>query len=395
MSTSRNLELAAGSRERLDNIDALRALAVLAVMLFHYTARYPLDYVYFRQPVWRASYGYMGVELFFIISGYCIYMTATHCASVAQFWSRRISRLQPAYMAAILITFLVVAQYGLPGRQFIGLAALANVVWLNGINLAPNIDGVYWSLIVEIKLYLFFGVVFFGLRKLGSPVLCWTVLCVFGAAIAEWDMRMNGSAISTSTQMMATFVFPHSLFFLMGMLIYRWQSTAALLKVLAVTAFAWACYRMGRNWTECAILFALFPLSKLVLDWKTLWVPSPIVFVGFISYPLYLIHQNVGIVIIRQTAWDIPSEYGRIALAIAIVIALAALVSFTVEHRFRKMLERPIEAILSFVVKLPVLMITLPMRLLRPAAAVRPVPEVLQHQSEDGRQGTDRALGLQ
>src|SRR5262245_54128359 len=97
------LTVLAGSHDRLDNIEALRALAVLAVMLFHYTARYPPQYLSFSQPVWPVTYGSMGVDLFFIISGYCIYMTATHCPGVAAFWARRISRLQPAYMAAILI----------------------------------------------------------------------------------------------------------------------------------------------------------------------------------------------------------------------------------------------------------------------------------------------------
>ena len=54
------LALLSGGKDRLDNIDALRALAVVAVMLFHYTARYPLQYVRYNDPVWAASYGFMG-----------------------------------------------------------------------------------------------------------------------------------------------------------------------------------------------------------------------------------------------------------------------------------------------------------------------------------------------
>src|SRR3977135_1570584 len=88
------LTVLSGSRDRLDNIEALRAFAVLAVMLFHYTAKYPLQYLSFAQPVWPVTYGFMGVDLFFIISGYCIYMTAAHCSGLALFWARRISRLQ-------------------------------------------------------------------------------------------------------------------------------------------------------------------------------------------------------------------------------------------------------------------------------------------------------------
>ncbi len=166
-----SLSVVSGAHDRLDNIEALRALAVVAVVLFHYTARYSLPYSHFNYPVWNATYGYLGVELFFIISGYCIYMTATHCPGVARFWARRISRLQLAYMAAILMTFIVVSRYGLPRREVDGLTALANMVWLNGIGLVRHVDGVYWSLIVELKLYLLFGLIFFGLKGRGDPML--------------------------------------------------------------------------------------------------------------------------------------------------------------------------------------------------------------------------------
>jgi peptidoglycan/LPS O-acetylase OafA/YrhL len=120
-----------------------------------------------------------------------------------------------------------------------------------------------------------------------------------------------------------------------------------------VLTFAWGCVLGGRDWTERAVFFALLPLAKVVLDWKTLRVPAPIIYTGFISYPLYLLHNNIGLVVIRETAQAIPSEYGRIALAIAVSLLLASFVSFTVEHRFRRWLERPIAFLLDLVIGLP------------------------------------------
>src|SRR5262249_41458413 len=110
----KSLVALSGSRERLDNIELLRALAVLAVVLYHYTAEHPLNYMRYAAAPWPVTYGFMGVELFFIISGYCITMTAGHCRGLALFWARRLSRLWPAYIAAIAITFFVVKTYGLP-----------------------------------------------------------------------------------------------------------------------------------------------------------------------------------------------------------------------------------------------------------------------------------------
>src|SRR3954469_19768450 len=207
--------------ERLENIEALRALSVLGVMLFHYTARYPLQYLGFAEPVWPVTYGYMGVELFFVISGYCIYMTATHCRGLALFWARRFSRLQPAFMASIVLTFVIVRYFQLPDRQVDIVAAIANMFWLPAFRLTLPVDGVYWSLMVELKLYILFGLVYFGLRRRGDPLLWWTVLFLAGAAIRQCDLIFNGAQFTRSTYTIGTFAFPYSGFFLLGMLFYR------------------------------------------------------------------------------------------------------------------------------------------------------------------------------
>lgn len=344
----KSFELKAGSHERLDNIDALRALAVVAVMLTHYTVRYAPDYLGYAQPVWPAVYyGDNGVQLFFIISGYCIYMTAMRCPGVAEFWIRRITRLQPAYMAAILITFATVSLFGLPGREVSASSALGNMIWLNAFHLTPSVDGVYWSLIVELKLYILFGLVFFGLKNRIDPILCWSIFGFAGCAVSVFDDMMAGSLIDRYTFSLATFVFPFSGFFLLGMLIYRWSSTPFWIKSLAIAFFLISCLNAARNLVDLAVLVSMFPLATLVLGWKTMRVPSAILFVGFVSYPLYLLHNNVGIVVIRETAQLIPSAHGRIALAIAISLALAAFLSFTIEHRFRKRLERFLETALE------------------------------------------------
>lgn len=338
---------------RFENIEALRALAVVAVMLFHYTAAYAPEYLNFTQAAWPASHGYIGVELFFVISGYCIYMTAERCRSLALFWARRFSRLQPAFMASIALTFCIVTYFHLPDRQVDLTAAIANMFWLPMFRVAPPVDGVYWSLMVELKLYFFFGLVFFAVRKRGDPLAWWTVLCLAGAILRNLDVTMNGGQITRATFSFGTFVFPYSGFFMLGMLFYRWQSTPLWLKLLAVPAYALCCIGATESTTGRLLMFALLPLCKFMLDWKSLRVPRPVVFIGFISYPLYLLHNNIGVVVIRETAMLVPWNCGRIALAIAVSIALAALVSVAVEHRFRRRFEEPLARALGFVLGLP------------------------------------------
>src|SRR3954466_2589137 len=99
------------ARSRLAALDGLRLLAAFAVLSFHYTG--------IRTPFWGAPahvvfpslnqvtrYGYLGVELFFIISGFVILMTA-YGRSIESFSASRVARLFPAYWTAILLTFLL------------------------------------------------------------------------------------------------------------------------------------------------------------------------------------------------------------------------------------------------------------------------------------------------
>ena len=167
------------------------------------------------------------------------------------------------------------------------------------------------------------------------------------------DRHSFGGSVQDWSQDFATFVFPASAFFLMGMLIYRWAETPAVTRLFAIAVFAGVCCLYGPGWKERIILIALFPLAKLALDRKSLTVPAPLVFVGFVSYPLYLLHQNIGVVALRQLAPYISSEYARIAVAAAISLALAALIGVAVEHRFRKPLERASERLFSAIVALP------------------------------------------
>lgn len=125
--------------ERLRQIDALRGLAVSAVLLFHFC--------YLNNPhgmtPFKASWGHYGVELFFIISGFVIYMTLSRSPDVVQFAISRISRLYPAYWAGVKLTSLV-AQFDThpPGP----LSVAANLSMMHFFVDARSIDNSYWTL---------------------------------------------------------------------------------------------------------------------------------------------------------------------------------------------------------------------------------------------------------
>jgi peptidoglycan/LPS O-acetylase OafA/YrhL len=188
---------------RLVSIDALRGAAALAVVLYHAAHKG----VFNPEParVWAGawewltlgpfSFGYVGVYLFFVISGFCIHLKVAKSLATGKvteidfraFWKRRLRRLYPAYFAALLL-YLAVA-WGWNGD----LNLKTNLFWdltshlLLIHNLDPrtvfSLNGVFWTLALEEQLYLAYFLLLWLRRKHG-----WTraLLICAGVRLAWW-----------------------------------------------------------------------------------------------------------------------------------------------------------------------------------------------------------------
>ena len=153
-------------------MDAIRGIAVWLVVLYHAYARYehfPYGFEYASFPLLK--YGYLGVELFFLISGVVILMTLERSRSFINFLYKRWLRLFPA-MAIVTLLFYVgyylfcekwIPYYNLlPGLTFTEPYFYKKLLHIDTIKaLSPS----FWTLFVEVKFYAIFGGVFFLLRK--------------------------------------------------------------------------------------------------------------------------------------------------------------------------------------------------------------------------------------
>jgi len=126
-------------RRRVWSLDVTRALAATAVFLFHYGA---------------LPFGYLGVELFFLLSGFVLTLPSRH-ESIYQFVWARCVRLYPAYWVALSLTLSAML---LKGERPSALTVAANATMLPAFLGMPYIDGVYWSLTEEIIFYLLVGI---------------------------------------------------------------------------------------------------------------------------------------------------------------------------------------------------------------------------------------------
>ncbi|WP_423409248.1 acyltransferase family protein [Heyndrickxia sp. MSNUG] len=141
-------------KERFYELDALRGLSALAVLFFHYTYFYEQSYGHVKNDYFLSfKYGSYGVHLFFMISGFVIFMTLINTKGLTDFIFKRIARLYPAYVFSVTLTYTFIVFIGLEGMNIsfkdylFNLTMFQSVIPGIGINL---VDGSYWSLGIEI-----------------------------------------------------------------------------------------------------------------------------------------------------------------------------------------------------------------------------------------------------
>jgi peptidoglycan/LPS O-acetylase OafA/YrhL len=146
--------------ERLKELDALRGIASVMVVMFHFSMGRPQS-----EPVLK--YFVTGVDLFFIISGFVIFMSLEHIRSVKEFAINRFTRLFPAFWLCLCLTFAFrifhTAWQGIPPETGIS-GLLANMTMFPFYFGQPELDGTYWTLAVEM-LFNFSWPWYFGLAS--------------------------------------------------------------------------------------------------------------------------------------------------------------------------------------------------------------------------------------
>jgi len=167
---------AIGQRERLPMLDVLRFFAALSVVFYHMTYRLNESALFtWLQPF--TKFGYLGVDVFFIISGFVILWSAVG-RSVPDYLISRVARLYPSFWVAILVTsatMLVIR----PERLQPLWAIAANFTMLPGYIVGNHyVDGVYWTLAVELKFYflILLALLFRQIEHIESWLRGWLVL---------------------------------------------------------------------------------------------------------------------------------------------------------------------------------------------------------------------------
>ena len=347
-------------KNRIQILDGFRALSILSVLLYHFFSRwtppqnsvslypYGSKYNYFE-------FGSVGVEFFFIISGFVIYFTLENTDNIKTFWIKRFIRLFPAMVFASVLTFgicvLFDRGYLFPNshslRNFIPSLSFINPTVFRYLHINVNyLNGSYWSLWPEVEFYLFSSVLYFlnkqnFFRNFIIASACLIVAHQF--LFKDEDLSMPG---------LLTFL-P---FFAMGAVFYQLWKTVHEGKKAGWLHYLGLAFFGGYMLLSIDIL-VIRGIYALMIGLFLVFIYAPrflgplnnpmITRIGTSSYFLYLIHQNIGVLLINK----LGGYFGPVLWLFPILVILGLMVF---SNWFTEKIEKKYSGILkSMLLKSP------------------------------------------
>jgi len=356
---------------RMPALDGVRGLAILLVMLLHFTDRTPAGDLANRVYVQIADIGWIGVDLFFVLSGFLITSLLLDAKGAPHyfrdFWARRVLRIFPAYYACLFF-WLIIAPLLLQPESVFSRNALAELhqsqawFWSYLSNWKIGLDGewtalgtsVYWSLAIEEQFYLVWPVVVLLASPRTLARIC--IALIVTALLARVSLAAAGAhpiLIYTNT------------FTRMDTL-----ATGALVAVIAHDSRSWASLQRYLGWFFGAALgalgviwaslgaFAEYHALMQTIGFTALCVlfgalvaraatpgdgrvtrafSTPVLrFFGKYSYAMYLFHETIAVFVVPRLGFGevhaIWAQLARVAVLTPLTV-IAALLSW---HLFEK-----------------------------------------------------------
>jgi FkbM family methyltransferase len=329
-------------KERFTYLDLLRGIAACSVAWFHVVQNNPRaiqNEAIYQSVDASSKYGFLGVTIFFVISGFIIPHSMAiwgyRLRDYFLFLWKRLLRLQIPFYASILIALIV----GYAAPHFPGFAGekpdftwpqvIAHILYLNPLTGHEWVMGIYWTLSVEFQYYLLIGLlmpIFLEWRQ------AWTLGILLGLDCLPFCSHLpslQSAEVSNGTELSC---FPHSAsFFAVGILLWLFS-----------------CKRFGRRLFAGMLAITLgcvvlqYPLSYVIAVILVIpifiWpppVPKLFIWLGTISYSVYLVHYIVGMRFSRLLMRFCHSDAERVLAylgAFVISIACSALFFWMIER---------------------------------------------------------------
>lgn len=340
-------------------------MAALAVVLYHYTSRAygednlsPIPYERLRQVT---QYGYLGVQLFFIISGYVV-LLSVQGKTVRQFFVSRVQRLYPAFWVAATLTFLVVRIWGTGPDDSLSAPLLhagigqylLNMTMLHEFLGYGSIDQAYWTLTVEISFYFII-----------SLLVAYKLMPHLNLVIGLWlAYAVVAPSLQDTGEFFSHLLFPqHAPFFIAGMLFYLLQKPTGrtrlrycllLLTYAVAVRYSWlAMANPLRSDASVSVVMAIITAFFLLMGLvafgqinfsRQAWLAK----LGALTYPLYLLHGHIGYVAFHRIGYLFTNKYVLLASLLAVMLLASYLVYIWVEKPLSRVVGTQLTRLLTY-----------------------------------------------
>lgn len=344
-------------------MDVLRFLAAIFVMLFHYFSGSLKGNTDILSTL--VIYGALGVELFFIISGFVIYN------SIKDNWRdyviSRWLRLYPLFWVCATITYALTILLGEPHLSF--YKYLTNLFIINNGKVANMIDGSYWTLTIEIMFYFYIALFAY---TIGKKRLIYFYILWLAYSYLSFYFSFNEMLISKLSLVRYSpyFVFggimailleryrsvPNTSSHLFAEFFNREQKMRSLVEIFILGACVYASYYFSQvlnyqaiiteksNYfgiftdTSQKIIFYIFIIALLssvfsftIKNKKMIMLCQTL---GLITYPLYLLHQKIGNIFINK--FDTFGHINVVSIITAILIIMISLYIGILDRDWRR-----------------------------------------------------------
>jgi peptidoglycan/LPS O-acetylase OafA/YrhL len=296
-------------KSRIQHLDGLRGVAILVVLLHHAYSRWG-ELIEGQKDTFLSNLftqGSLGVQLFFMISGFVIVMSLKKTENFFYFLYKRWLRLFPAMFVFSLIAFLLKDLFLdrpagiinfvdlLPGLTFIEPAFYNKIFQLNVP--VKSLDGVFWSLYAEVKFYIFISFFYFFLKD----KKCFSVICAYALFVLfkflDFDHPLIVNCLIYSG-------FAYFGFFSLGILAYHcfFEKNIEYKNLYKYSYIGLALIVLLHSQFRTPNIIELLNIIIIIFVFYTSFnnifiniflTNNFLIFFGFISYPLYLIHQYI------------------------------------------------------------------------------------------------------
>jgi peptidoglycan/LPS O-acetylase OafA/YrhL len=337
------------SGQFIPEIDGLRFIAIAAVIL-HHVAHFVTDSR--GQTEGSISPAQHGVELFFVISGFILavpfarqYLDAGKNVSLKYYFVRRLTRLEPPYLLSLVL--LTVMKILLRGEHFsvVGWNLLFSIFYVHGIllGLGSYINGVAWSLEIEVQFYLLMPLLAMLFLIPGRWLRRGVMLAIAAAFMSIQPVYIRGllpsQYVPGGPYYLERHIIDYIQYFLMGLLladiyVVEWRSAPPplfsrpgfawgdLVWLVGWPAMAWLVWHGGRTmrWSFPPLIFVIY-LALFYSVWaRRLMRIEILTVIGGMCYSIYLVHNSVIQIAGPHVARFLPAGYFSATVVLGVIM---------------------------------------------------------------------------